>query len=102
MKKTGNNINKGFVSLIATVIIMIAILSLLGISLSSLSDNAVLKENFKFAWNLILKLFLLIWSYILTLLKILWGIVLSYAIYPLLTVLNYLIGLWGEGVFFLF
>lgn len=43
--------NKGFFQLIVIFLLIVVIMSLLGISLSKLTENPALKENLSFLWN---------------------------------------------------
>lgn len=43
--------HQGFVQLIIILVLLLVILSLLGVSLSSLIQNKTLKENFSFVFN---------------------------------------------------
>ncbi len=55
--------NKGFFQLIVIFLLIIVIMSLLGVSLSKLTENPALKENLSFLWNwisFILKDFLIL------------------------------------------
>lgn len=48
--------NKGFIQIIIIVVLLVIILSLLGVSLSSLFSNPVLQQNFGFLGNWLIKL----------------------------------------------
>lgn len=47
---------QGFIQLIIIIALLVIILSLLGVSLSSLFSNPVLQQNFGFLWNWIGKI----------------------------------------------
>ena len=46
-----NSANQGFIQLIIIIVLLVIILSLLGVSLSALFSNPVLRQNFGFLWN---------------------------------------------------
>lgn len=63
--------NKGFIQIIIIAVLLVIILSLLGVSLSSLFSNPLLKENFGFLGKWIAKL----WnSYLFAPFQYIWNI----------------------------
>jgi len=50
------NTKGGFVQLLIILVLIVIILSLLGVSISSVINNKTLQENFAFLWNTVMRL----------------------------------------------
>ena len=71
---------KGIIQIIIILLLFVVILSLLGISLTSLIHNQTLRENFQLVWNWVL----VIWNNVLKVpAEYVWNIFLTFVFDPL-------------------
>ncbi|MBI4114915.1 MAG: hypothetical protein HY445_03675 [Candidatus Niyogibacteria bacterium] len=71
---------KGIIQIIIILLLFVVILSLLGVSLTSIMNNQTLRDNFQFIW----KWALVIWNNVLkTPVEYVWNIFLTFIFEPL-------------------